>query len=99
MRDRATPADVERRAEWLPSESQEESWFESSPSIARSPNTIRGDFCEFSSNTPVLTLTICWGQRPSGSSVLRNAVDFLDNTGLHVENKAAHRNFFGDPRM
>ena len=38
-----------------------ESLLESSPSIARSSNTIRAVFCEFSSNTPVLTLAILLG--------------------------------------
>jgi hypothetical protein len=39
------------------------------------------------------------GRRPSGSSLVWNPVDFRDKTGLHVENKTPHRNFFGDPRM
>jgi hypothetical protein len=39
------------------------------------------------------------GRRPSGGSVLWNPLDFPDNTGSHVENKASHRNLFGDPRM
>ena len=36
---------------------------------------------------------------PSGSSVLCDMLDFFDETGLHVENKPPHRNFFGDPGM
>jgi hypothetical protein len=39
------------------------------------------------------------GRRPSGSSVLCNLLNFPDETGLHVENKTPHRNFFGDPWM
>ena len=37
--------------------------------------------------------------RLSGSGILRNPMDFPDKTGLHVDNKTPHRNFFGDPWM
>jgi carbonic anhydrase len=43
--------------------------------------------------------SISEGHRPSGSRVLCNLPDFPDETGLHVENKTPHRNFFGDPWM
>ena len=43
--------------------------------------------------------SISKGHNPSGSSVVCSPMDFPDETGLHVENKTPHRNFFGDPRM
>jgi len=39
------------------------------------------------------------GRRPSGGGVLCERLDSPDETGLDAENKTAHMNFFGDPRM
>lgn len=43
--------------------------------------------------------TIREGHRSSGSSLLSNWLDFRDQTGVHIEDKAPHRDFFSDPRM
>ena len=38
-------------------------------------------------------------ERPSGGSMSCTRVDFPEETRLHVENKAPHRDLFCDPRM